>query len=235
MNPAFRRPPWRAFPRLAGATTLLLCALLGLPAGAAPEAPPPAEAPTRSKRVLVAPLPPRKPSPGEAAEVHFMRRVMTSVNLTLETEDPHCVRQLPLAILREAAAHDLDWRQVFALAWQESAFDCHAKNRRDKGVAYGPFQIRPLWRPVIGDPRPDYFDPGVAVARVVNVLLYFRESERYRELVRRGFRYPLLCLYQSGEQKPVNMAYCRAVGDKVRDVAARWADYQRTRQTRPVP
>lgn len=121
------------------------------------------------------------------------------------------------------------------LAWQESAFDCHAKNRRDKGVAYGPFQIRPLWRPIIGDPRPDYFDPDVAVPRVVSVLLYFRESDRYQALLRRKFRYPLLCLYQAGEQKPVNMDYCRAVGSKMRELEARWGDYQRMRQTKPVP
>jgi hypothetical protein len=98
----------RPLRRLCGAASLLLCAILAAPANAAPETAPATQEPTRSKRVLVAPVPPRKPSPGEAAEVHFMRQVMTTENPTLETEDPRCVERLPVALLRETAEHGLD-------------------------------------------------------------------------------------------------------------------------------
>ncbi len=117
---------------------------------------------------------------------------------------------------------------LFTLAWQESYFDCHAKNRRDKGGAYGPFQIRRLWAPITGSPRYRYFDPDLAAARVAQVLSYYRETPRYAEFVRRRFRNPLLCLYNTGEMQRVNMVYCRKVGEKMRLVEQGWQERVRT-------
>lgn len=158
--------------------------------------------------------------------VQFMRSIMDQVNPSLAIEDAHCARALPWAIVQQTRAAKLDWREVFVLAWQESNFDCHAKSKRDRGGAFGPFQIRRLWEPLIGDPRLRYYDPDLAVRRVVKVLRYYNESDRHGELVRRQFRYPLLCLYNTGERREVNMKYCREVGKKMDLVLKGWQDYQ---------
>ncbi len=148
---------------------------------------------------------------------------------------------LPGAIHHYAESHGLDWQGLLALAWQESDFDCHAKNRRAKGGAYGPFQIRRLWEPVIGDPRPRYFDPELAVDRVVQVMKYYQETRRYERLVERHFNNPLLCLYNSGETRRVNMGYCRQIGRKLRQVRRAWGTFQTiqapqmTAEASPVP
>ncbi len=171
-------------------------------------------------------------------EVAFMRAFVSRINPSLAVEDETCAMLLPGAIHRHAAAHDLDWQRLLVLAWQESDFDCHAKNRRDKGGAYGPFQIRRLWTPVIGDPRPRYFDPDLAVARVVGVIKYYQDTARFRELVERRFRNPLLCLYNSGESLRVNMRYCRQVGTKLRHVRTAWRNFAaapRITRTDPAP
>jgi hypothetical protein len=174
-----------------------------------------------------APLPALRAAPEIPAEVRFMRAFVQRVNPSLAVEDPLCATVLPGAIHHYARAQGLDWRPVLALAWQESDFDCHAKNRSDKGGAYGPFQIRRLWEPVIGDPRPLYYDPELAVERVVQVIRYYRDSERYRHLMDRGFRNPLLCLYNTGEsRRRVNMGYCRRVGAKLQAVREAWAEFQ---------
>ena len=159
-------------------------------------------------------------------EVIFMRELMASINPSLIIEDNQCAVRLPGAIYRKAQEHQLDWLRMFVLAWQESDFDCHAKNRRDKGGAYGPFQIRRLWEPVTGDPRRRYYDPDLAVERVASVLNYYRKTNRYEELVRRGFRHPLLCLYNTGEKQRVNMAYCRTVGKKMRFTQKAWMSFR---------
>lgn len=166
------------------------------------------------------------PAPlGTQPEVRFMRSFIARVNPALVVEDARCAADLPTAILRASRTHGLDWRRLFTLAWQESSFDCHAKNRRDPGGAYGPFQIRPLWASVTGDPRRQYFDPELAVERVVEVARYYRTTRRYEELVQRRFRNPLLCLYNTGENLRVNMRYCREVGDKLELVRTAWARY----------
>ena len=160
------------------------------------------------------------------AEVAFMRAFVAQINPSLPVEDPECAVLLPGAIYRYAREHDLDWQRMLALAWQESDFDCHAKNRQDKGGAYGPFQIRRLWTPVIGDPRPQYYDPELAVERVVQVIKYYQDTDRYQHLVGRGFRNPLLCLYNTGESRPrVNMGYCRQVGRKLEAIQTAWRNY----------
>lgn len=158
--------------------------------------------------------------------VQFMRSIIDQVNPALAIEDAHCATALPWAIVQQTRAARLDWREVFVLAWQESNFDCHAKSKRDRGGAFGPFQIRRLWEPLIGDPRLRYYDPDLAVRRVVKVLRYYGESDRHGELVRRQFRYPLLCLYNTGERREVNMKYCREVGKKMDLVLKGWQDYQ---------
>lgn len=162
-------------------------------------------------------------------EVRFMRAFVARVNPSLPVEDPACAELLPGAIYRYAESHGLDWPRLLALAWQESDFDCHAKNPRDKGGAYGPFQIRRLWEPVIGDPRPRYFDPELAVERVVQVIKYYRDTARYDRLVERRFRNPLLCLYNTGETRRVNMAYCRQVGRKLERIQEDWRVFQARR------
>lgn len=159
-------------------------------------------------------------------EVQFMRELVHRVNPSLRVEDPECAEVLPGAIHHYAVRHGLDWRRILALAWQESDFDCHAKNRADKGGAYGPFQIRRLWEPLIGDPRPQYFDPELAVERVVQVILYYQETGRYEDLVERRFRNPLLCLYNTGEVRRVNMAYCRRVGRKLEAIQQAWGEFE---------
>lgn len=161
-----------------------------------------------------------------SAEMVFMRRFIARVNPALLVEDEACVLGLPPAILRQAEAHGLDWRNILALAWQESAFDCHAKNPHDKGGAYGPFQIRRLWEPIIGDPRRRYFDPDLAVERVAKVMAYYRDTPRYRELETLRFRNPLLCLYNAGEVQRVNMRYCRLIGWKLRAIRKAWNRFQ---------
>lgn len=160
------------------------------------------------------------------AELVFMRRFIAQANPALLVEDEACALGLPPAILRQAEAHGLDWRNILALAWQESAFDCHAKNPHDKGGAYGPFQIRRLWEPVIGDPRRRYFDPELAVERVAKVMTYYRDTPRYRELETLRFRNPLLCLYNTGEVQRVNMRYCRHIGWKLRTIHKAWSRFQ---------
>jgi hypothetical protein len=175
------------------------------------------------------PLPQPAPAPYLRLEEGFMHRFIAQVNSSLAVEDPVCAEGLPGAILRYADTHDMDWRHLFTLAWQESDFDCHATNRRDKGGAFGPFQIRRLWEPVIGDPRPRYFDPELAVERVVQVMKYFQETERYQDLIERRFRNPLLCLYNSGESGRVNMDYCREVGRKLALVREAWELYRTPR------
>lgn len=174
-------------------------------------------------------LMPAESPPPLSASGRFMQEFMLQVNPGLAVEDPDCARGLSLAIAGLASEYQVDWSRLLALAWQESDFDCHAKNRRDKGGAYGPFQIRRLWQPVTGDPRHRYFEPDLAVQRVVQVMLYYRDTPRYSELVRRGFRNPLLCLYNSGEIRPVNMRYCRDVGRKLRLVHRAWERYQEQR------
>ena len=168
--------------------------------------------------------------PGQAltvpAEVRFMRAFVARVNPSLPVESPGCAELLPGAIYRYAISHGLEWQRMLALAWQESDFVCHAKNRRDKGGAYGPFQIRRLWEPVIGDPRPRYFDPELAVERVVQVIKYYQDTARYDRLVERRFRNPLLCLYNTGETRRVNMAYCRQVGRKLEVIQNDWRGFQ---------
>jgi hypothetical protein len=175
---------------------------------------------------LSAPVPAEEVDPAARDAVGFMRSVMDQVNPALAIEDSHCVKTLPRAIYKHSEAMGVDWREVFTLAWQESAFDCHAKNRRDRGGAYGPFQIRRLWEAQIGDPRIRYYDPELAVKRVLRVLRYYRESDRYKELKRQGFRFPLLCLYNAGESQQVGRGYCLKVGRKMDAVRKGWKDYQ---------
>ncbi|HEX9844752.1 MAG TPA: hypothetical protein VGC20_18480, partial [bacterium] len=129
--------------KLLGVSTLLAGVLLAALGALAP----PVRAPTIDPlaRLVVPP------------EVRFMREFLMRVNPSLSVEDPECAVLLPGAIHRKAREHSLDWKRMLALAWQESDFDCHAKNRADKGGAYGPFQLRRVWRPIIGDPRPQYF------------------------------------------------------------------------------
>ena len=170
-----------------------------------------------------------------------MRQFIARVNPHLVVEDEACASMLPGAIHHYAESHGLDWQGLLALAWQESDFDCHAKNRRAKGGAYGPFQIRRLWERVIGDPRPRYFDPELAVERVVQVMKYYQETRRYERLVERHFNNPLLCLYNSGETRRVNMGYCRQIGRKLRQVRRAWGIFQTiqapqmTAEASPVP
>lgn len=196
--------------RLALAASLILAVM-----GAGPF-PRPLEAPVRDRSLLMTAPP----------EVSFMRAFVAQVNPSLAVEDPECAAVLPGAIYRYGREHALDWRRLLALAWQESDFDCHAKNRADKGGAYGPFQIRRLWEPVIGDPRPQYYDPDLAVARVVQVIKYYQDTDRYRTLVDRNFRNPLLCLYNTGEtRRRLNMTYCRRVGRKLQAIEDGWKEY----------
>jgi hypothetical protein len=162
----------------------------------------------------------------QPAEVVFMQQHIRRINPSLLVEDEHCVRMLPWSIYQQAESRRLDWRMMFALAWQESDFDCHAKSQLDRGGAYGPFQIRRLWQPIVGDPRSRYYDPTLAAKRVAGVLEYFQGTERYQELVRRRFAYPLLCLYNTGESAQVNMRYCKDVSDKMRQIARSWARQQ---------
>ncbi|MDH5752448.1 MAG: hypothetical protein OEZ59_08535 [Deltaproteobacteria bacterium] len=173
------------------------------------------------------------PGPGhrqpEPAEVEFMRGFLKRINPGLQVEDPACAHELPRAIYSHSMANGVEWIKVFVLAWQESDFDCHAKNRRDKGGAFGPFQIRRLWEPLIGDPRHLYFEPQLAVDRVVRVVRYYQDTPRYQELIRRGFRTPLLCLYNSGESQRVNRKYCRTARLKMEAVEESWKEF-RSRQ-----
>ena len=215
---------WRI---LLGALRLLAqgALLAGLLLGALSAAPPRAQAPGPAVRPELV-VPPA---------VAFMREFLARVNPSLPVEDPECALALPGAIHRYAREHALDWRKILVLAWQESDFDCHAKNRRDKGGAYGPFQIRRLWEPLIGDPRPQYFDPELAVERVVQVIKYYQDTDRYQNLVDRRFRNPLLCLYNTGEsRRRVNMAYCRRVGGKLEAIEEAWREFmaRRARQAR---
>ena len=159
-------------------------------------------------------------------ELMFMRSMISKINPGLTVEDQTCATELPRAILSISKKRELDWVKMFTLAWQESDFDCHAKNKQDIGGAYGPFQIRRIWEPVIGDPREFYFDPELAAKRVVRVIEYYRDTERFKELVDRQFRNPLLCLYNTGETlKRVNMRYCRQAGTKLRVVQEAWREY----------
>jgi hypothetical protein len=164
--------------------------------------------------------------PEAKAAAEFMRTVMDKVNPSISVEDSYCASALPWAIYSTATANDLDWRQVFALAWQESRFDCHAKNRHDHGGAYGPFQIRRVWESVVGDPRYRYYDPELAVDRVVRILRYYQETDRFADLHKRGFRFPLLCLYNAGEAHQVSMEYCKTVGKKMDVVKRGWQDFK---------
>lgn len=164
--------------------------------------------------------------PEAKAAVEFMRTVMDKVNPSISVEDGYCASALPWAIYSTATANDLDWQQVFALAWQESRFDCHAKNRHDHGGAYGAFQIRRVWESVVGDPRYRYYDPELAVDRVVRILRYYQETDRYADLHKRGFRFPLLCLYNAGEARQVSMDYCKTVGRKMDVVKRGWQDFK---------
>jgi hypothetical protein len=164
--------------------------------------------------------------PEAKVAVEFMRSVMEQVNPSLGVEDAYCATALPWAIYTRAAGSELDWRQVFALAWQESRFDCHAKNRQDRGGAYGPFQIRRVWESIVGDPRYRYYDPELAAERVTRILRYYRDTDRFSELHARGFRFPLLCLFNAGEAKHVNMDYCKAVGRKMDAVRKGWMDFK---------
>ncbi|HKI99609.1 MAG TPA: hypothetical protein VKB51_14135 [bacterium] len=179
-------------------------------------------------------MPPTARAPGVALrtvvhvppEVRYLRALVARVNPSLPIEDPECALVLPGAIYRSTHMHGLDWQRLATLAWQESDFDCHAKNRVDRGGAYGPFQIRQLWSSVIGDPRPLYFEPELAVERVVQVVRYYQETGRYQHLIGRGFRNPLLCLYNTGETLRVNMVYCRQVGAKLRQLQEGWREFQ---------
>ena len=158
--------------------------------------------------------------------VVFMRSVMEQVNPSLVIEDSHCATNLPWAIVQQTRAAKMDWMEVFVLAWQESNFDCHAKSKKDKGGAYGPFQIRRVWESLIGDPRVRYYDPDLAVKRVTKILRYYATSSRRDLLVQRQFRYPMLCLYNTGESRNVNMKYCKEVGRKMDAALKGWKDYQ---------
>lgn len=169
------------------------------------------------------------PPPSQPAPVEFMRRFIGRANPSLLVEDPYCAEQLPVAIHRSAEAQGLAWQTLFVLAWQESYFDCHAKNRLDRGGAFGAYQIRRLWAPVVGDPREDYFDPHVSTARAAGVLAYYQETPRLQELIDRRFRFPLLCLYNSGETQRVNMRYCRSVGEKMRELGREWDRFRQRR------
>ena len=164
-----------------------------------------------------------------APEVAFMRNFIQQVNPALAIEDADCVEDLPRAIHEAANEHGLTWQTLFVLAWQESAFDCHAKNRRDRGGAYGPFQIRRVWEPVIGDPRENYFDPHLATDRASKVLLYYQQTSKFDELLRRRFINPLLCLYNTGESQEVNMRYCQSIGDKARSLKKAWTEHVRAK------
>lgn len=165
------------------------------------------------------------PDASLAPEVDFMRRTIARLNPALLVEDAHCAQQLPVAIHQQALAQGLDWKRLFTLAWQESHFDCHAKNYGDRGGAFGPFQIRRLWQPLTGDPRHRYFDPHLAVERVAQVVRYYQDTNRYEELVRSHVRNPLLCLYNSGESQRLNLRYCRTVSNKLRLVEQGWRRY----------
>jgi hypothetical protein len=208
----------RAF-KLLGVSTVLAAALLAGLSALPPEARSPA-----GPAPLVLPA---------APEVRFMRAFLARVNPSLPIEDPDCALLLPLAIHRVAREHSLDWRRLLTLAWQESDFDCHAKNRADRGGAYGPFQLRRVWEPVIGDPRPQYFDPELAAQRVAQVVLYYQETQRYQQLIGRRYRNPLLCLYNTGETRRVNRRYCRQVGAKLRLIREAWRDFE-VREQRQV-
>jgi hypothetical protein len=186
--------------------------------------PPMAHAPT-VPRAQASAAPADVPRPEVPAAVRFMRAFVARANPSLLVEDPTCALLLPGAIYRQARGRELEWQRLLTLAWQESDFDCHAKNRVDRGGAYGPFQLRRLWSPVIGDPRPQYFDPELAVERVAEVIRYYEETGRYQHLIGRGFRNPLLCLYNTGETKRVNMRYCRRVGAKLGQVQQEWRDF----------
>lgn len=165
-------------------------------------------------------LPPEQP-----LEVAFMRKFIDRVNPAISVEDAHCAQNLPLAIHSASNEHGISWQTLFVLAWQESDFDCHAKSRRDKGGAYGPYQIRRLWEPVVGDPRENYFDPILATDRATKVLRYYMNTSRFENLIRRRFVNPLLCLYNTGESRRVNMRYCQNVGGKLRVLKKSWAEF----------
>jgi len=173
-------------------------------------------------RTTLAEVSPLYGAPKIAPEVAFMRDFIAQVNPGLLVEDATCALELPQAIYGVAFEEGADWQRLLALAWQESDFDCHAKNRRDKGGAYGAFQIRRLWAPVTGDPRRDYFDPHLAAGRAAKVLAYYRETPRHQELVSRRFRNPVLCLYNTGETLKINMPYCRQVGRRLQRIKKSW-------------
>jgi len=156
-----------------------------------------------------------------------MREMIGRINPALIVEDQTCAFELPRAILTTAQEKNLDWLKLFTLAWQESDFDCHAKNPKDKGGAYGPYQIRRLWKDVAGDPRHRYFDPHMSTNRVAAVLHYYQETPRFGELVERRFKNPLLCLYNSGEPNRVNMKYCRKIGKKLNKMRQAWQEFHK--------
>ena len=56
----------------------------------------------------------------------------------------------------------------------------------------------------------------------MQVVQYYQETPRFRLLRLRNFRYPLLCLYNTGERQRVNMPYCRSVGRKMDLVQEAW-------------
>jgi hypothetical protein len=216
-NPRLGRtaPKARRSPRRSARAASLLAALwltlaLGLLAGG----------------FLAVPAQAQSTDPEAKAAVEFMRTVIGQVNPSLSVEDAYCASALPWAIYSNATESDLDWRQVFALAWQESRFDCHAKSSKDRGGAFGPFQIRRVWESLVGDPRYRYYDPELAASRVVRVLRYYQDTDRLTELRKRGFRFPLLCLFNAGEAREVNKDYCKAVGRKMDVVRKGWSDFK---------
>lgn len=164
--------------------------------------------------------------PEAKGAVEFMRSIIDQVNPSLSVEDSYCATALPWAIYTRASESDLDWKQVFALAWQESRFDCHAKNTHDHGGAFGPFQIRRVWESIVGDPRYRYFDPELAADRAARILRYYEETDRYTDLHSRGYRFPLLCLFNAGETRSINMDYCKAIGRKMDVVNKGWTDFK---------
>jgi len=198
---------WKSVPRFLAARGLFFAALIAL-AGLANTA--------QAQSV----------DPEAKAAVEFMRSVIDQVNPSLSVEDAYCASALPWAIYSRAADSELDWRQLFTLAWQESRFDCHAKSKQDRGGAFGPFQIRRVLESIVGDPRYRYFDPELASDRAARILRYYQETDRYAELRKRGFRFPLLCLFNAGEAKDVNMDYCKAVGRKMDVVSKGWTDFK---------
>lgn len=167
----------------------------------------------------------------------FLTVFIKRSNMRLFIEDERCILGLAKAIPMMANVLQRPWIEIAAISWIESTFDCHAKNYWDTsyGHSYGAWQVNEVWNKTIScDIRVGYWKIDAHSLCVLEVMKLALRYKKYKSLVRRGFRFPLACMWNGqipkrGYSKTTHKTwrYCVDIGRRAKILETSFTKYHR--------